>query len=285
MKRRNPMLTAAAMFLAAGAVACSSDLTGPPALSDAQISADVAVASGDAVASNVAGFTDNVAAAGSFTMVAPSYTINAPGYGTSGQPSFSTVASNCTYSAGRYTCTATTENGLAVVRSFAFYDASGATLQTFDSTKVESVNFQAKIDGSFQREVVWTAGVHRTRNHTVSGLISMKPQRKWNGVGSSTDTLSHVGLDGIRTIAGTSADTVTNVVMPGKAAPSQIPLSGTVIVAANYTATLQTATGSTSKQVTRRVVVTFDGTVTPKLQIGALICTLHLDTHKVDGCQ
>jgi hypothetical protein len=284
MKLRNPMLTAAAMFLAAGAVSCSSDLTGPAALSDAQISADVAVASGDAVASNVAGFTDNVAAAGSFTMVAPSYSINAPGYGTSGQPSFGTVASNCTYTAPRYTCTATTENGLAVVRSFAFYDASGATLQTFDSTKVESVNFQAKIDGTFLRDV-WTAAVHRTRNHTVSGLISLKPKRKWNGVGSSTDTLSNVGLDGTRTIAGTSVETVTNVLMPGKAAASQIPLSGTVMVAANYTATLQTASGSTSKQVTRQVLVTFDGTVTPKLAIGALICTLHLDTHRVDGCQ
>ncbi|GAC1469703.1 MAG: hypothetical protein PVSMB1_18080 [Gemmatimonadaceae bacterium] len=218
-------------------------------------------------------------------MVAPSYSVNAPGYGTSGQPSFGTVASNCTYTAGRYTCTATTENGLSVVRSFAFYDASGATLQTFDSTKVESVNFQAQIDGSFQRDVVWTAGVHRTRNHTVSGLISMKPQRKWNGVGASHDTLSHVGLDAIRTIAGTSADTLTNIVMPAKTATSQIPLSGTVVLAANYTATLQTATGLASKQVTRRVVVTFDGTVTPKLTIGTLICTLYLDTHRVDGCQ
>jgi hypothetical protein len=73
--------------------------------------------------------------------------------------------------------------------------------------------------------------------------------------------------------------------MPGKAAASQIPLSGTVVVATDYTASLQGATGTASKQVTRRVVVTFDGTVTPKLQIGALLCTLHLDTHRVDGCQ
>jgi hypothetical protein len=285
MKFRNPMLTAAAMFLAAGAVACSSDLAGPPAIDDAQVNADVAATSGDAVATEVAGFSDNIAAAGSFTMVSPSFNVNAPGFGTSGQPSFGAVAPNCSYAAGRYSCTATTERGLNVTRSFAFYDAAGQSLQTFDSTKVESVNFQAQIDGSFQRDVVWTVGVHRTRNNTVSGLISMKPQRKWNGVGAGADTVSHLGLDGIRSLAGTAVDTVTNVVMPGKAAPSQIPLSGTVVVVANYMASLQSATGATSKAVTRRVVVTFDGTVTPKLQIGALICTLHLDTHSVDGCQ
>ena len=285
MKFRNPMLTAAAMFLAAGAVACSSDLVGPPAIDDAQVNADVAVASGDAVASQIAGFTDNITAAGSFTMVAPSYNVNAPGYGTSGQPSFGAVAANCSYAAGRYTCSATTEQGLSVSRSFAFYDANGGSLQTFDSTKVESVNFHAQVDGSFQRDVVWSAGVHRTHDVTVSGLISAKPTRKWNGVGSGADTLSHIGLDGIRSLAGTAVDTVTNVVMPGKAATSQAPLSGTIVVVANYTASLQGATGTASKQVTRRVVVTFDGTVTPKLQVGSLTCTLHLDTHTVDACQ
>lgn len=287
MKFRNPMLTAAAMFLAAGAVACSSDLAGPPAIDDAQINADVAATSGDAVASQVGSFTDDITAAGSFTMVAPSYNLNVPGYGTSGHPNFSTVAPNCSYATatGRYTCTATTEQGMTVARSFAFYDANGGSLQTYDSTKVESVNFQAQIDGSFQRDLVWTAAVHRTRNNTVSGLISMKPQRKWNGVGAGADTLSHMGLDGIRTLAGTVVDTVTNVVMPGKAAASQVPLSGTVVVVANYTASLQSTTGAASKQVTRRVVVTFDGTVTPKLQIGTFTCTLHLDTHTVDGCQ
>ncbi len=285
MKFRNPMLTAAAMFLAAGAVACSSDLAGPPAIDDAQINADVAATSGEAVATQIAGFTDNITAAGSFTMVAPSYNVNAPGYGTSGQPSFGAVASNCSYAAGRYSCTATTEQGLSVTRSFAFYDANGGSLQTFDSTKVESVNFHAQVDGSFQRDVVWSAGVHRTHDVTVSGLISTKPLRKWNGVGAGADTVSHIGLDGIRSLAGTAVDTVTNVVMPGKAATSQIPLSGTIVVVANYTASLQGATGTASKQVTRRVVVTFDGTVTPQLKVGTLTCVLHLDTHIVDACQ
>jgi hypothetical protein len=278
------MLTAAAALLAVGAVACSSDLAGPPQLDDSAIDADIAATSGDAVASQIAGFADDVAAAGSFNMVAPSYNITAPGYNSAGQPKFAGISTTCSYASGRYTCAATTEQGLNVTRSFAFYDAQGNTQQVFDSTKVESVNFQAQIDGNFQSDVLSTVGVHRTRNVTVSGLISLKPQRKWNGVGAGADTITRIGFDGIRSLAGTAADTVTNLVMPGKDAASQTPLSGSVVVAVDYTASLQGATGSVSKEVKRRIVVTFDGSNTPTLQIGALSCLLHLDTHMVDSC-
>jgi hypothetical protein len=277
------MLGAAAIILALGAAACSTDLSGPSTLDDSQIDADIAATSGDAVASEIAGFSDNVAAAGSFTTVAPSFNVNV-GSGAS-QPRLNGISPTCTYASGRYTCAATTEEGMSVSRSFAFYDAQGNAVQTFDPAKVESVNFQAQIDGDFQRDIVWSAGVHRTRNATVSGLISLSPQRKWNGVGAGADTISHIGLDGIRSLAGTAADTVTNVLMPGKDAASQVPLSGSVVVAVDYTASLEGATGSVSKEVKRRVVVTFNGTTSPSLQIGNLNCVLHLDTHSVDSCQ
>ena len=282
MNFRKPMLTAAALFLTAGAVACSTDLIGPPTLDDAQINADIASTSGDAIASQVTSFGDDVAAAGSFSMVAPSYSVNV---GTGSKPSLNGISPTCSYTSGRYSCSATTEQGLTVTRSFAFYNAQGQTVQNWDSTVVESVNFQAQVDGDFSRDLVWNAGVHRTRNATVSGLISQKPQRTWNGIGAGADTISHVGLDGIRSLAGTAADTVTNVVMPGKDAASQIPLSGTIVVSVKYTASLQGATGSVSKDVQRRVVVTFNGTNAPGLQIGSLNCVLHLDTHSVDSCQ
>lgn len=282
MNFRNPLLTTAALFLTVGAVACSSDIVGPPALDDAQINADIASTSGDAVASQVTSFGDDVTAAGSFSMVAPSFSVNV-GSGT--RPSLNGISPTCTYASGRYTCSATTERGLSVTRSFAFYNAQGQTVQNWDSTVVESVNFQAQINGNFSRDLVWNAAVHRTRNATVSGLISQKPQRTWNGVGAGADTISHVGLDGIRTLAGTAADTVTNVVMPGKAATSQVPLSGTIVIAVKYTASLQGATGTVSKDVQRRVVVTFNGTTAAGLQIGTLNCVLHLDTHTVDSCQ
>jgi hypothetical protein len=282
MKSRFPTLSAATLILALGAAACSTDLSGPPALDDAQIDADIASASGATVASEVAGFTDNVAAAGSFSMVSPSFNVNV-GSGT--QPRLNGISPTCSYASGRYTCAATTEQGMSVSRSFAFYDAQGGSLQTFDSTKVESVNFQAQIDGNFQRDLVWSVGIHRTRNATVSGLISLKPQRKWNGVGAGADTVSHIGLDGIRSLAGTAADTVSNVLMPGKDAANQIPLSGSIVVAVDYTASLQGATGTASKEVKRRVVVTFDGTTSAALQVGSLNCVLHLDTKSVDSCQ
>ena len=278
----NRMLGVAALFLATGALACSSDVLGPSELNDDQIDADIAAASGANVAAELASFDDNVAAAGSFTVVAPNSGLKSP---VSASVSVGPVAPTCTYSAGRYSCAATNEQGLSVTRSFAFYDANGSTVQTFDATKVESVNFQAQIDGSFQPDLFWTAGVHRTRNVTVSGLISQAPHRVWNGVGLGADTVTHIALDGIRSLAGAVADTVTNLVMPGKDAASQNPLSGTVVVAADYTASLQGATGTVSKQVKRRVVVTFDGTASASLAIGSLECVLHLDTKRVDSCQ
>ena len=79
--------------------------------------------------------------------------------------------------------------------------------------------------------------------------------------------MSHIGLDGIRTLAGNAVDTVTNVVMPGKDAGNNIPLTGTIVIVAGYTASLLGAAGTASTQVTRRVVVTFNGTVTPTPQM------------------
>lgn len=282
MRLRNQMRAAAAVFITLGTAACSADVLSPPTLNDAQITADVATSSGDQIASQVAGFNDNVAAAGSFSRVAPSYNLNV---GSGSQPSFTGISPTCSYAAGRYTCAATTENGLSVTRSFAFYNAQGQTVQNWDATVVESVNFQATVDGTWSKDLVWNASVHRTGDLTVSGLISHAPQRIWNGTGSGNDQISHVGLDGVRSLSGTSTLTVTNVTMPAKDAASQIPLSGSIKLDVQYTASLQGAAGNASKQVNTSVTVTFDGTNTPALQLGALHCLLHLDTHGVDSCQ
>ena len=283
MKFRNQMRAAAAVFMTVGVVACSSDVLSPPSIDDAQITADIAATSGDAIAQQVAGFNDNVAAAGSFSMVAPSYSLNIGSGG--GQASFTGISPTCTYASGRYSCSAITEQGLTVTRSFAFYNAQGQTVQNWDPTVVESVNFQAQMDGTFSKDFVWNASIHRTSDLTVSGLISHAPQRIWNGSGTGNDQISHIGLDGIRSLAGTSAVTVTNVTMPGKDAASQTPLSGSIKIDVQYTASLQGAGGAASKEVSTSVTVTFDGTNTPALQIGSMHCLLHLDTHSVDSCQ
>jgi hypothetical protein len=282
MNFRNQMCAAAAVLMTVGTVACSSDLLSPPTLDDATVTADVAATSGDAIASQIASFGDNVAAAGSFTMVAPSYNVT---IGSGSQPRLAGISPTCSYASGRYSCTATTERGLTVTRSFAFYDAQDHSVQNFDASVVESANFQATVDGTFNSGLVWNASVHRTADVTVSGLISQAPQRTWNGTGSGDDQISHVGLDGVRTLAGTSSVTVTNVVMPGKDAASQVPLSGSIALSVQYTASLQGAGGNASKEVNTTVTVTFDGTNTPALQVGSLHCLLHLDTHAVDSCQ
>src|SRR4051795_1231745 len=98
MNFRTPMLGAAAIILALGAAACSTDLSGPSALDDTQIDADIAATSGDAVASEIAGFSDNVAAAGSFTTVAPSFNVTV---GSGSQPRLNGISPTCSYTAPR----------------------------------------------------------------------------------------------------------------------------------------------------------------------------------------
>jgi hypothetical protein len=281
MKLRNASLAIGAIFLTVGVLACSTDFAGPPTLDDAQIDADIAAASGDAVASQITSFGDNVAAAGSFSMVGPSYSVNVG----NGKVSMNGISPTCTYASGRYSCSVSTEQGLSVTRSFAFYNAQDQTVQNWDPAVVESVNFQAQVDGDFTKDFVWNASVHRTADVTVSGLISHAPQRTWNGSGTGTESISHIALDGVRSLSGTSTVAVTNVVMPAKDATSQIPLSGSITVDVQYTASLAAAAGTVSKDVTGHVVVTFDGTNAPALQIGSLHCVLHLDTHSVDSCQ
>src|SRR5256885_17163521 len=101
MKFRTQARAAAAVIMTVGVVACSSDVFAPPTLDDAQITADVAVTSGDAIASQVAGFSDNVAAAGSFSRVVPGYNVNA-GSGT--QARLAGISPPCTYASGRCDC-------------------------------------------------------------------------------------------------------------------------------------------------------------------------------------
>src|SRR5438045_8232399 len=155
-------------------------------------------------------------------MVAPSYNVPAGGRGAS----LNGISPTCSYASGRYTCAATTEQGLSVTRSFAFYNAQGQTVQNWDPAVVESVNFQAQMDGDFSRDLVWNASVHRTADLTVSGLISQAPQRLWNGSGNGTESISHIGLDGIRSLSGTSSIAIVNVLMPDKDAASTNPISG-----------------------------------------------------------
>jgi hypothetical protein len=118
---------------------------------------------------------------------------------------------------------------------------------------------------------------------TVSGLLGAETTRRWDGYGASADTNTHHDAISTRRYAGRSSDSLKAVVYPQPRTHGSFPLSGSTIRVVNFTVT-STGRGIETRSVDRRVVTTYNGTADARIQSGTVTCTLHLDTHKVDGC-
>jgi hypothetical protein len=236
-------------------------------LSDAQISRDVAAASGSAVAGDVTDLLTGESAAG-LTSAAPA---------------------TCPYdAASRYhVCPATTSNGLTVARRFQFRDASGTPSQSFDPALTASVNFLRALDGSVSGTggsdgATWTRGVHETSDRTVSGLAGTETQRVWNGTDTGADTTVYTGSAATRTYAATVTQTSRDVVLSVPRVANSWPLSGTVTRV--VTARLTTSASTAVRNVARTVTVTFNGTSVVPIEVNGLACKLDLATRSISGC-
>lgn len=269
-----------AILFASIALACNSDRASAPAdtvLTDQQVSHDVAVSEGEAAAQDLSSLLNSANVAGGSLSVQ------------SAEPrggSFDLMASAssaCAYDSGRWSCAPVTENGLTVIRSYAFYDAAGQPTKVRDDLTTASVNFQLSVHGTVSRDTTFSGVVHRTRNVTVSGLLGHETTRKWTGFGTSADTNTHRSAQTTRTYAGTSVDSLKAVVYPQPRTADSYPLSGTMVRVVSYLVTSR-GKGLERRSVDRRVVITYNGTANAQLQSGTTTCTLHLDTRKVDGC-
>lgn len=262
------LLGAAAVGLLA---ACGSDSTSPDAISPLEQSADVALSTGDAIAFDVGVLAGDIGALGAGSS---SSSLIAQG----GQPR--AIGENCTYdaSAGRYTCAVTLDNGLSISRSFTLF-SGGAPQQGYDALTTDSVQFESSLSGTVVRPN-FTRTVSHAREATLSGLGGTETQRTFNGTGTGSVDAQYTGDRGTRTYTATSSDTIASVVFPVPQSPETFPLSGSII---HNVAGTQTAEGgrTVSRSVSRRVVVTFNGTATVPMTVGTLSCTLNLQTHAV----
>ena len=257
---RPALLTAALLALAA----CGGDAVSPSAISDTDVSMDVAAQTGDAIAADVSALGDAETVAGLAGAGAP----------------------GCAIVNGRHRCASVTSSGVTTTRSYAYYDASGATMAAYDAALTASLDVQTDIVGSATGTTpngTFAAKFARSRAETLSGLAGTETRRTWNGVATSHDTTVVTATNETRTYAGASADTTTNVVVALPRSSNPYPISGQRV--RSVTATMS-ATGrrEETRQVTRRAVVTFNGTATVPLTVNGVACTLHLDTHRVDGC-
>ncbi len=277
-------IVAALSTIAIGIAACNSDRAyAPPdtVLTDRQVSTDVVVSEGEAVAADLVSLDESANISGGVFSVNSGD--DAPSVRNNMAPSSTASSTSCTYASGRWSCMPAAQNGVTIVRSYTYFDGSGQPMYRYDALKTASINHQLTMNGTIARDTTFSGVVHRARSVTVSGLLGAETTRRWDGAGTSADTNTHRDSRGTRRYAGNSADSLKAVVYLQPRTPGSYPLSGSTVRIVSYTVTLS-GKSSEIRSVDRRVVATYNGTALAKIQTGTVTCTLHLDTHRVDGC-
>ena len=197
-----------------------------------------------------------------------------------GRPSVSAdLKSDCTYNPtdGRFHCLVQVNgNGVSVIRSIAFYDTTGATMNHFDSTTAK-MNIIATLSG-----VVTTAKgadtVNATRNLTATGLFGHNTTRIWNGTGDGTHGAYWTDSEASRTSDVSFNTTFTNVVVDLPRSANPYPVSGTITRVVTGTGTVTKNGKKRTVTISRTVTITFNGTETVKMVTGSLTFTVDLAT-------
>lgn len=262
MNRRLLGMTSIAALVAVAA--CSDSTSSDSLLSEQEITADLAAASGEAIATEIADLVGNEAFAG-----------------------FPAVMSHPT--------------AIEVVRARTCFDQLGAEQTACDATTTASVVLTVTRNGSTSRShegprgtEQLTAAVHQARTLTISGLAGDETSRTHDGDGTSRDTVTIVrtGEDVTitRRIAVASDDTVDAIVFNLPHSSNPWPVSGAVIRNASGTLDI-TAVGpngerTESRSWTRRVQVTFpaDAQGNVAIQINDQTCNLNLVTRRITNC-
>lgn len=189
-----------------------------------------------------------------------------------GAPAAGPAAWGCSYDAatGWHTCEIRVlPIGLAILRQYAFYDASGKASETYDATTTASIQVKRKVDGSVSREVEggsMSGEVHHQRDMTVSGLQGDEQKRTWDGTGTSDIKRTRISdANGTRSYEIKASVTIAKVVVPHRNNTDldPWPLSGTITKQVTGTATVNGET----RTISRTVVITFNGTQFPEATV------------------
>jgi hypothetical protein len=199
---------------------------------------------------------------------------------------------------GRIVCPDETHGAITISRSAKYTDASGAVQQTFDSLTTNTVNLQSKVagtvtfdraadssaDGDHDVDHHWGRGrgpggrllgdtstiltatttINSASDRTVSGLAQNSTRRTVDGASVGTESTTGTSSRGSFTATRAVGDTSIAVVIPVVVGTKSYPMAGTVI--RQIQATLKYA-GEDAVTLSRREVVTYDGTATAKVVI------------------
>jgi len=275
------IMTLAALALAAGAVACSSDSAFAPGASVADSEIDQTVTSdvAESFAGDVSQFQENE----SFeeNMSAGSSTFMAARAGASTGTDSRTVTCGGPDDSGWFECVAYTARGLTITRQVRFW-SGGSFALGWSGTLTDSVNHRWSRTGSFASAVKPGKMFFINEADTGSMVVTHGAPvvHTWNGAGVRNDSSTYT-VNGIaRVFAYAAADTVSALRFTLPRSTNPYPSSGSI----SRNLSLHVTAGSFSKTITRTAKVTFNGTEDAELQVGALTCTLDLATGAVSGC-
>ena len=262
MSRRSTFLPVA---LCALVLAACGDSTAPDRTAELEISEDIAVSTAAATTAGIAVLRGDMARSG------------LPGAFGPGDGAIGAVSESCVFreDSKSWFCAARTENGLEVERVITIY-SEGVAGRRYYPTSTDSINVRTVASGSFAREHGLLSATHEHET-TVSGLGGTETVRTVNGTASRNEHAEMLGDRGTRTYDGRSESQLRAIVFP---VGGGHPLSGSLVH--DVTATI-TASGAEerTRQVSRHVVVTFNGTASVPLTVGTLECTLNLETGRV----
>src|SRR5688572_17278452 len=202
---------------------------------------------------------------------------------------------------GRLVCDTVTQNGLTINRSAQYKNAAGTVQQAFDTATTNSVNVQSTVAGTVtytppdsavdrrpgrggRGGACWgdgrgpgglllgdtativsaTTTVNNASDRTVTGLASGSTQRTVNGTSRGQESTTGESSRGTFTATRVAGDTTTGVVIPVATDGKSYPTAGTVIRAMQASLTY---TGQLPTTVSRREVITYDGSATAQVVI------------------
>ena len=285
VRRRLTTVAARAALAAIAALtsmsACSADSTLDPgsAVPASEIDQTVASDVGESFAANVGQFQDNESfeenlSGGSSTFMAGR---SGADFGTESR----TVTCDGPDGSGWFGCVAYTSRGLTITRQIRFWNGASLALG-WSPTLTDSVNHRWSRTGTF--ESVLKPGKIFSINEadTASMVVTRGPPllHTWNGAGVAHDSSTYPVNGVTRIFAYTAADTAAALTFTMPRSANPYPTAGSI----SRHLSLHITAGGFDKTVTRDALVTFDGSSTAVLQVGALTCSLDLTTGAVSGC-
>jgi hypothetical protein len=265
LNRRVPL----ALITAAAIAACSDSLE-PNLIDDETVTEDVAISAGDAIATALEGMALNEQASSLSSEASASVMGPAP-------------------------------HAVTFSRTRTCYDAAGAvvsgctplssvrkvvTLVTLDGNRSGTHN----TDGG--KNITWSGAVHRVSNDTLvrnfnTAAPPVEISRTHSDLTVGHDTTNFSDGTVTRNVAEATTDSIKAVTFNLPRSTNPFPVSGTIVRVANVRVVVTRANRTETRDITRRITVTFpaDAQGNVVLTVNNKTCNLNLVSHVVSNCQ